>query len=118
MKKMVLLGAILAVITFGGEKIFTGSWCVVDDDMVISFLEEGKVSFESSSDATTSGMGSFTVTGDTLQASIVNDDMEMGITYLYKSNNEGVQVQTIALNGQPIESNDEWVQLIRCEEEK
>ena len=118
MKNVIAFIVVFTFVVFGNEALFSGSWCVVDEDMVISFLNTGDVTFQSSSDETISGEGQYSVSGDTLIANIANSDMEMNITYLYKENKLGILVQTIALNGETVEASDEWVQLSSCEEDK
>lgn len=117
MKKIVMITVLFSLALFANESLFTGNWCVEEQELVITFDKENTVTYSSESEDGMSGEGSFEVVKDTLIANIANEEMEITIKYIYKEDGDTVKVQTayIAINGDEIEHSDEWIVLQRCE---
>ena len=114
MKKILLVLVLLSAVLFAQSDIFKGDWYILDQGMKISFGEESSVTFASSEDETLSGTGSYQVSGDELTANIANSDMEMQIVWQFKGDAEKLEVKTIKLNGDAVESS-EWTELVRAQ---
>ena len=114
MKKIVTLVLLCSVALFANNTLFSGTWCVEEQEMEITFGEKGTVIYNAEEGM--NGEGNFELVNDTLVANIANEDMEITIKYTYKEDGESVLVKTasIIINGEAIEHSEEWITLQRC----
>ncbi len=118
MKKLLTAALFCAGSLFATDSsLFNGTWLVDDEGISITFEDSTKVSYDSD-DESVVGEGTYSYDDTTLTANIVNEDMDMAITYLYESDGEGLKVKTIAVvvSGDTLNSNDEWYTITRKEE--
>lgn len=101
---------------FAGENIFSGIWCVENEDMQLEFIGKDSVRFSSSGDESINGNGKFSFTDTLLTAELDNGGMLMEIVYIYTKTDTGVKVVTkkLAVNGDEINANPDPIHLKRC----
>jgi len=117
MKKLFLVlifGVSFAI--FAGENIFSGVWCVENEDMQLEFIGKDSVRFSSSGDESINGNGRFSFNDTLLTAELNNGGMLMKIVYRYHKTERGVKVITrsLAVNGDEINANPDPILLKRC----
>ena len=117
MKKLFLV-LIFAALTLSaaGNKIFTGVWCVEEEDMQIEFIGADSVRFSASDDESISGSGRFSFNDTLLTAELENSGMRMKIVYRYNKTATGVRVLTksFSVNGDELNANPDPINLRRC----
>ncbi|MCL2845790.1 MAG: hypothetical protein FWE23_10155 [Chitinivibrionia bacterium] len=96
--------------------IFSGAWCVVDDDLRIDFIGADSVKFTSESDPSVNGSGKFSFDDTHLRAELQNSGMTMKIVYKYTQTPAGLRVITelLEVNGSAINANPDPIALVRC----
>ena len=117
MKKMIVaLSLSVALLTAAESELFTGSWCVEDEGISLTFAGEDSVKFASEDDETISGAGTFSFDDSTLTATLDNDGMIMEVSYNYTAVEKNIEVTTRSLkvNGDAMESGDEVMTMVRC----
>lgn len=116
--KKILLTFVVAVFTLTAaeNEIFTGSWCVQDEGITLTFSGVDSVRFSSEDDETISGEGTFQSDDSTLTATIDNEGMIMIVSYAYTVTDEKVSVVTnyIKVNGDAMEASDQTMVMVRC----
>lgn len=120
MKKMIFtLAAAVTTLLAADSSLFTGSWCVEDEGITLTFTGDSTVTFSSEDDETISGSGTFAYDDTTLTATLDNEGMIMEVMYGYTANEETVSVVTKSLkvNGDAMETSDEEMNMIRCNNE-
>ena len=105
-----------SVIFAAGNKIFTGVWCVDEEDMQIEFIGADSVRFSASDDESISGSGRFSFNDTLLTAELENSGMKMKIVYRYNKTATGVRVLTksFSVNGDELNANPDPINLRRC----
>jgi len=117
MKKLfVVLAFGFTAVFSSGESIFTGVWCVENEDMQIEFIGRDSVKFSASDDESISGSGRFSFNDTLLTAELENSGMRMQIVYRYSKTDKGVKVITrsFAVNGDKLNTNPDPILLKRC----
>lgn len=117
MKKILLaMVAAFFTLTAAETELFTGSWCVQDEGITLTFFAADSVRFSSEDDETISGAGTFQFDDSTLTATIDNEGMIMEVSYGYKVVDEKVSVVTnyVKVNGDAMEASDETMIMVRC----
>jgi hypothetical protein len=114
---------LLLVLLFGfsvlfaaNENIFSGIWCVENEDMQIEFIGKDSVRFSASDDDNISGSGRFSFNDTLLTAELTNGGMQIKIVYRHKKTDKGVQVITksFSVNGDKLNANPDPINLKRC----
>ncbi len=117
MKKMIVALSLSAVIfTISASELFSGSWCVEDEGISLTFAGEDSVKFSSEDDETISGAGTFSSDDSTLTSTLDNDGMIMEVSYNYTVVEDKIEVTTRSLkvNGDAMETSDEVMTMVRC----
>jgi hypothetical protein len=106
----------LTVSIFADASIFTGLWCVEQEDMKIEFSGKDSVVFFFFGDENVSGSGHYSFNDSLLIAELNNSGMRLKVTYRYRKTDKGVEVTTksMEVNGDPINANTEPIFLQRC----
>ncbi len=117
MKKLLLPILVGAATLIGAEtELFSGVWCVEDEGISLTFIDDTTVTFSSEEDETVGGEGSYTFNDSILTASVDNEGMLMEIEYAYTVVDETIEIVTaaMALNGEAMEVNDDVMVMVRC----
>ena len=118
MKNLCLLFILgLMTLAFASDKsLFSGVWCVEEEDMKIEFIGKDSVKFSASDDESISGSGRFSYNDTLLTAELENSGMKMKIVYRYNKTASGVRVITksFSVNGDELNANPDPINLRRC----
>ncbi len=114
---LVVLGTGLHV---GAEinRLFSGTWCVGGQGLVISFLGEDSLSVTNVADESMKGIGTFEQKDSVLYASVSNDELDIGMGYQYKVRNDSIiqaKFLFLTVNGDSVNHPVQWLQMRRCD---
>lgn len=115
-KLLVVLILGFSMLWAANENIFTGVWCVENEDMQLEFIGKDSVVFSANNDESINGNGKFSFDDTLLTAELDNSGMKMKIVYVYSKTEQGVKVLTksIAVNGDELNANPDPIHLKRC----
>ena len=117
MKKGMLLLLLISVVTFASdESPFTGTWCVEDEGVSLSFITDTTVRYASEDDETVSGEGNYSADSSTLTASINIDGSLMELVYSYTEVDDYIEIVTtsMSMDSMPMEVTDIVMKMVRC----
>ncbi len=98
--------------------LFSGTWCVGGQGLVISFLGEDSLSFANLADESMKGIGTFEQKDSVLYASVANDELDIGMGYQYKVRNDSIiqaKFLFLTVNGDSVNHPVQWLQMRRCD---
>jgi hypothetical protein len=75
---------------YGAEATLLGSWCLEDENLVITFVDNDSVLVTSSTEEGVNGQGSYEKQDSMFVATLVNDDLEIRMGYQYTWKNDSV----------------------------
>ncbi|MDR0305177.1 MAG: hypothetical protein LBH98_10510 [Chitinispirillales bacterium] len=118
MKKFLSISVFIFAVSFAADNsaIFTGVWCVENENMNITFIGKDSVRFWADDDASVNGSGRYSFNDSLLIAELENSGMKMKITYKYSKTDKGVKAATRSLivNADTIKANPNPIFLTRC----
>jgi len=120
--KQLLLPLIFSAATIIAAEtpLFSGIWCVEDEGISLTFVDDTTVTFSSEDDETVGGEGVYSFDDSTLTASVDNEGMLMEIEYAYTVVEDEIEIITTAmtLNGDAMEVGDDVMIMVRCNSEE
>ena len=100
------------------ERMFSGTWCIGGQGLVISFLGNDSLSVTNVADESMEGIGTFEQKDSLLYASVANDELDIGMGYQYKIRSDSI-VQAkflfLTVNGDSVNHPVQWLQMRRCD---
>jgi hypothetical protein len=106
-----------AVTTAAAEKPLTGSWCLEEDNLVITFLAKDSVHVTSTDEEGIDGWGKYEKLDTMFVATVEGGDVHIRMGYRYTwSNDSTIDAKTLfmTVNGDSINTTDKGVQMRRC----
>jgi hypothetical protein len=101
--------------------ILTGTWCVGREGLVISFGGKDSIRVTSSSDESIDGRGTYTKKGETLTATLTNEDLTLRMGYRYQIKPDSsirARILFFTVNGDSVNHPVRWLQMKRCDPSK
>ncbi len=104
--------------TIASDNLFSGTWCIGDERLVITF--KGKDSLEVSSlrDETIQGNGTYQKNDSTLFATVLNEDLELKMGYRYKKKDKSTiktKIIFITVDGDSVNHPRRWMRMEKCD---
>jgi len=114
-----LIIAVFSVIVYASEKNnqLIGSWCLDEEDIIITFSENDSVSVTSESEDGVNGKGTFTKQDTMFVAKISNEDLLILMGYQYKWDTDStINARTLflSINGDTVQTEQRSVLMKRC----
>lgn len=107
----------LMVTTIYSNELFTGTWCIGGETLVIHFGKNNTLKFDNANDESGSGSGTYVATDSTLSANISNGELTIKMEYLYKVESESkvkAKITKLLVDGEETASNKGWKTMERC----
>ncbi len=101
----------------GAEKSLTGTWCLEEEELMITFTGKDSVRVHSVAEDGVNGTGSFRRQDTMFVATIAADSLEVKMGYRYSWNSDSlITARTLfmTVNGDSINVTGEDVQMKRC----
>lgn len=98
-----------------------GTWCIGNQRLVIEFLNKDSIHITSRSDESINGHGTFTSQDSSFIATIINDDLELKMGYLYKMKDERrlkAKITFFTVDGDSVDHPDRWLRMEKCNPDK
>lgn len=99
---------------------FTGTWCIGDERLIITFTGKDSLHVSSMKDETINGVGTYEKKDSTLIATLLNDDLELKMGYRYKrKSNSRIRAKIIffTVDGDSVNHPNRWMRMERCDPE-
>ncbi|MBD3391512.1 MAG: hypothetical protein GF418_05645 [Chitinivibrionales bacterium] len=103
------------------EDLFSGTWCVGRQGLVISFIGGDTVHVTSLNDASIDGWGTYTRDGSRLTATMTNEDLELKMGYKYRVKEDATiraKILFFTVDGDSVNHPHRWLRMQRCDPEK
>lgn len=120
-RKINLLYALILIIFIfipvTSEDFFSGTWCIGDERLVITFKDSDTLQFYSLEDESINGKGTYEGTDSTLTAIVANDELEVRLGYRYrKKNNSKLKAKFLffIIDGDSVDHPRRWMRMERC----
>lgn len=101
--------------------IFKGTWCVGREGLVISFSGKDSISVSSLSDESVNGRGTYEKKGQSLTATLTNEDLLLKMGYQYEVKQDSsirARITFFTVNGDSVNHPKRWLRMKRCDPEK
>jgi hypothetical protein len=99
---------------------FTGTWCIGDERLIITFTSEDSLHVTSMKDETINGKGTYEKKDSTLIATLLNDDLELKMGYRYKQKSKSrirAKIIFFTVDGDSVNHPHRWMRMERCDPE-
>jgi hypothetical protein len=126
--RTLVLASVITVFSFSvyspaaaPANIFSGTWCVGREGLVITFTGKDSIKVSSLSDESISGRGTYRKKGETLTATLVNEDLELKMGYNYQVKPDSTlraRIIFFTVNGDSVNHPKRWMRMKRCDPEK
>ena len=103
------------------DKIFTGTWCVGREGLVITFIGKDSIHVTSLSDESVNGRGTYARKGTKLTAKLTSEELELNMGYQYKIREDSTikaKILFFTVNGDSVNHPRRWLRMKRCDPEK
>jgi hypothetical protein len=103
------------------DKIFSGTWCVGREGLVISFIGKDSIRVTSLSDESVDGQGTYSRKGATLNAKLTSEELELNMGYKYKVREDSsikAKILFFTVNGDSVNHPRRWLRMRRCDPAK
>jgi hypothetical protein len=101
--------------------IFTGTWCVGREGLVITFVGGDSIHVGSLSDSTVNGRGTYRKSGDSLFATLHKEDLVLEMGYRYRVREDAsvrARILFFTVNGDSVNHPLRWMRMKRCDPAK
>ena len=112
-----LICLLFFLVPASSKSIFSGTWCIGDERLVITFKGSDTINFYSLRDEAISGDGTYIITDSTLTAIVQNDDLELRMGYKYKKrNNASLRAKFLffTVDGDSVDHPKRWMRMEQC----
>ena len=102
---------------YGAEATLLGSWCLEDENLVITFVDNDSVLVTSTTEEGVNGQGSYEKRDSMFVATLVNDDLEIRMGYRYTWKNDSVldaRTLFLTVNGDSVSHPQGPIIMERC----
>ena len=99
------------------DSIFSGTWCIGDERLVINFKGSDTLNFYSLRDESIRGVGTYIITDSTLTAVVQNDDLELKMGYRYKRRKNAslrAKFMFFTIDGDSVDHPRRWMRMEQC----
>lgn len=96
---------------------FSGTWCIGDEKLVITFTGEDSLSVSSSRDESIGGEGTYEKKDSLFIATLINDELELKMGYRYKKKNNSsirAKIAFLIVDGDSVNHPRRWMRMERC----
>ena len=117
---ILLLTILLYIPASSKNDFFTGTWCIGDERLIITFTDKDSINVTSMKDETINGKGTYEKKDSTLIATLLNDDLELKMGYRYKrKSNSKIRAKIIffTVDGDSVNHPNRWMRMERCDPE-
>lgn len=116
-----LISILLLFTTIASDDIFTGTWCIGAERLIITFTGKDSLHVSSKRDETIQGKGTYEQTDSTLTATILNEDLILKMGYRYKKKSDDMlraKIAYITVDGDSVNHPRRWMKMEKCDPEK
>ncbi len=119
--RVVAVAAILATLFLFTSVIpddfFSGTWCIGNERLIITFSGEDSLSVTSLRDESIQGKGTFEIKDSLLIANVINDELELKMGYRYKkrdNNSLRAKIVFLTVDGDSVNHPRRWMRMEKC----
>ncbi len=115
-----LLALALAAPSSPGD-LFSGTWCVGQEGLVITFVGKDSMHVTSLTDESINGWGTYKKKGTRLTATLTNEDLELTMGYRYKVQEDSsirAKILFFTVDGDSVNHPQRWMRMSKCDPEK
>jgi hypothetical protein len=98
-------------------RLFSGTWCVGHEGLVITFIGKDSIQVKSLSDTSINGQGTYVSKGQTLTATMHNKDVELKMGYRFQARPDSTiraKIDFFTVNGDSVNHPKQWLRMKRC----
>lgn len=113
-----LMALLFLFTTVISEDFFSGTWCIGDERLIISFSGKDSLYVSSLKDETIQGKGTYELKDSLLIANMVNDELTLRMGYRYKKrNNKTLRAKIIffTVDGDSVNHPRRWMRMEKCD---
>lgn len=101
------------------DDFFSGTWCIGDERLIITFKGKDSLHVSSLRDETIKGKGTYEKKDSTLIATMVNDDLTLKMGYRYKQsrrkNTIKAKIIFWTVDGDSVDLPRRWMRMEKCD---
>jgi hypothetical protein len=115
-----ILALLLSIPVASKDDFFTGTWCIGDERLIITFTGKDSLRVTSMKDETINGSGTYEKKDSTLIATLLNDDLELKMGYRYKQKSSSrvrAKIIFFTVDGDSVNHPNRWMRMERCDPE-
>ncbi len=115
---LVLLTILLYIPASSKDDFFTGTWCIGDERLIITFTGQDSLHIASLKDESINGTGTYEKKDSTLIATILNDELELKMGYKYKKKSNSkikAKIFFFTVDGDSVNHPHRWMRMERCD---
>jgi hypothetical protein len=112
-----VLCMLLVITSVSSEKLFSGTWCIGDEKLVITFKGNDSLFVSSKKDETIQGKGNYTLKDSMLIATMINEDLELKMGYRFKKkDNHTMRAKIVffTVDGDSVNHPRRWMRMEQC----
>lgn len=119
-KKAIVISIYVLCFVFtqtSSEDVFSGTWCIGDERLIIDFKGIDSLHFYSIKDESINGYGNYEKTDSTITATVKNDDLNLSMGYRYKRKKRGslrAKIIFFTIDGDSVDHPNRWMRMERC----
>ncbi len=102
------------------DDFFSGTWCIGDERLIITFSGKDSLSISSLKDESIQGKGTYEIKDSTLIANVINEELELRMGYRYKKKNKKTlkaKIIFLTVDGDSVNHPRRWMRMERCNPE-
>jgi hypothetical protein len=104
-----------------GHDLFSGTWCVGHEGLVITFVGKDSLHVTSLRDESIDGRGTYAKKGSTLTATLRSEEVELKMGYRYKVREDSTiraRILFFTVDGDSVNHPRRWLHMVRCDPAK
>ncbi len=97
---------------------FSGTWCIGDERLIITFSGKDSLAVNSLRDETVQGRGTYQIKDSILIATMINDEMELKMGYRFKEKDKRTirtKIKFFTVDGDSVNHPRRWLRMERCD---
>jgi|GEM_PF-3180873 len=110
--------AALSASAVAPHSLFSGTWCVGREGLVITFIGKDSIRVTSLTDESIDGRGTYTKKGETLTATVAKDSLTLKMGYRYQVRPDSTvraKITFFTINGDSVNHPRRWLRMKRCD---
>ena len=107
----------LVAACWAAPRSVVGTWCVQDQDLVLTFKKGDTLLAAGEAESGISGSGRYTMGDSTFTATVSNGEVTVELGYRYRWESDSVisaQAISLTVNKEPADLPKEWMRMKRC----